>query len=115
MSIAIAVALGANWRRSSSRLVPRSEARKVTPVTFPPGLLRLATRPSSTGSPPVVNTIGIVFVAVLAASSDPPVAAITEIRRPTNFGRERGQAIVTPLGPAVFDRDVLTLDIANVV
>jgi hypothetical protein len=29
------------------------------PVTFPPGRLRLATRPVSTGSAPTVNTIGI--------------------------------------------------------
>ena len=30
-----------------------------TPVALPPGLLRLATRPSATGSPPPENTIGM--------------------------------------------------------
>jgi hypothetical protein len=48
-------------------------------VQEPPGRLRLATSPVSTGSPPIVKTIGIVVVAALAASGDgsPPVAAIT--------------------------------------
>jgi hypothetical protein len=36
-------------------------------VTFPPGRLKLATRPSLMGSPPVKKTIGIVAVAALAA------------------------------------------------
>ena len=31
-----------------------------TPVTLPPGRLRLATRPSCTGSAPIANTMGIV-------------------------------------------------------
>jgi hypothetical protein len=39
----------------------------LTPVTFPPGRLKLATRPSLMGSPPVKKTIGIVAVAALAA------------------------------------------------
>jgi hypothetical protein len=30
--------------------------RKLTPVTLPPGRLRLATRPNLTGSPPTTNT-----------------------------------------------------------
>ena len=42
---------------------------KLTPVTLPPGRLRLATRPTSTGSPPVTKTIGTVVVAALAASA----------------------------------------------
>ena len=48
-------------------------------MTLPPGRLRLATRPSLTGSPPMVKTIGIVEVAALAASAAgvPPVATIT--------------------------------------
>jgi hypothetical protein len=48
----------------------------VKPVTLPPGLLTLATRPSLTGSPLAVKTIGIVWVAALAVCGDgsPPVA-----------------------------------------
>src|ERR1700736_6625785 len=57
-----------------------------TPVTLPPGRLRLATRPSLTGSAPVMKRIGIVDVAALAASTDgsPPVAAITDTCRRTS-------------------------------
>jgi hypothetical protein len=39
----------------------------VAPVRLPLGLPRLETRPSCTGPPLVVNTIGIVAVAALAA------------------------------------------------
>ena len=39
---------------------PEFNENRVTPVTLPPGRLRLATRPALTGSSPVVNTIGIV-------------------------------------------------------
>jgi hypothetical protein len=49
---------------------------KLIPVTLPPGRLKLATRPASTGSPPAVKTIGIVVVAALAADAEtgpPPV------------------------------------------
>ena len=35
----------------------------VAPVTLPPGRLRLVTRPSRTGSPAVVNTMGVVVLA----------------------------------------------------
>src|SRR5262245_39224501 len=50
----------------------------VTPVTLPPGRLRLATSPNSTESAPPSNTIGIVVVAALAASAAGMlVAAIT--------------------------------------
>ena len=45
------------------RFDPNTEAKKTTPVMFSPGRLRLATRPSRTGSLPYVNTIGIVVVA----------------------------------------------------
>jgi hypothetical protein len=43
---------------------------KVAPVTFPPGRLKLATRPSRTGSPPYAKTIGIVVVAAFDARRD---------------------------------------------
>ena len=37
------------------------------PVTLPPGRLRLPTKPALTGSEAVVNTVGIVSVAAIAA------------------------------------------------
>ncbi len=69
-SMAIVVALGTSWRSSSSRFAPNTPPKKLTPVTLPPGRLRLATRPFVTGSPPLPNTIGIVVVAALAARAD---------------------------------------------
>src|SRR5262249_23821133 len=51
---------------SSSRFEPTSTFSVVAPVTLLPGRLRLATRPSSTGSLLVVKTIGIVVVASFA-------------------------------------------------
>ena len=78
-SIATLVAFGTSCRIKSKRFGPISMPIMVVPVTLPPGRLRLATSPASTGSPPAVNTIGMELVAALAASGDgsPPVAAIT--------------------------------------
>jgi hypothetical protein len=47
--------------------VPRSPAIVVTPVTLPPGRLRLATNPVPTGSPPVMKTMGSVVVVVFSS------------------------------------------------
>src|SRR5262249_32687788 len=63
------VAVGTNSRSNSNRFPPSSLVKKLTPVTFPPGWLRLDTKPSSIGLPPLVNTIGIVAVAALAATT----------------------------------------------
>ena len=90
--------------------------KKLIPVRLPPGRARLATRPSLTGSSPTLKTMGIVVVAALAANAAavPPIAAITATCRRTRFGRQRRQPIELILGPAVFDRYVLALDIAGV-
>jgi hypothetical protein len=61
---------------NSNRLASSIVLKVLTPVAFPPGLLKLATRPSLTGSPPVVNTIGIEDVAVFAMTWAPPTATI---------------------------------------
>ena len=64
-----AVAGGTNSRSSSSRFAPSSRSSGVTPVMLPPGRVKLATRPSLTGSSGV-KTIGIVAVAAFAASAE---------------------------------------------
>jgi hypothetical protein len=71
--------LGTSSCKSSSYLGPNSLANQLTPVTFPPGRLRLVTRPTLTGSAPLVKTMGIVAVAALAANAEllPPTAAMT--------------------------------------
>ena len=52
---------------SCRRRPPSSAAMLVTPVTLPPGRLRLATRPVSTGAPAGAMMMGMVLVAAIAA------------------------------------------------
>jgi hypothetical protein len=59
----------------------------LSPVTLPPGRLSVWTRPTSTGSSPMTNTIGIVVVAAFAASAAGSVdVTITATRRPMRIG-----------------------------
>ena len=89
--------------------------KKLIPVRLPPGRARLATRPSLTGSSPTTKTMGIVVVAALAANAAAvlPVVAITATCRRTNSAASAGSRSILTLGPAVFDRHVLALDIAG--
>src|SRR5262249_33430148 len=109
-SIATRAALGNSSRRSSSRFAANSVVRKPMPVRFPPGRARLATRPTLTGSSPVMKTMGIVDVAALAANIEGiPAGVITA----TKISRQHWQSIKLILGPAVLDRHILAHDIAS--
>ena len=94
-----------------------STAMKLIPVMLPPGRPRLATRPASTGSPPPINTIGIVEVASFAARETHNIAA--PARRDyvdvaaDEVGGQGGQAIIPAFGRTVFDCHVLAFDIAG--
>src|SRR5262245_59806244 len=68
-SAATVIAWGTSSCSNPSRFASSSLTKKKTPVTLPPGRLRLATRPSFTGSVPLPKTIGIVVVAALAATA----------------------------------------------
>jgi len=61
------VARGAIWLSSSSHFPPTVASKFVKPVVLPPGRLRLATKPRSTGSLMPLNTIGTAPVACCAA------------------------------------------------
>ena len=50
-------------------LRPHNALKKATPVALPPGRLRLTTKPCLTGSLPIMKQMGIVDVAVFAASA----------------------------------------------
>jgi hypothetical protein len=79
--------------------------KRVTPVAFPPGWLRLDTSPMVTGSPPSVNTIGMAEVAAFAASAAmlPPVAAITITGRSTSAAASPGSRSYRPsVHPTVY-------------
>ena len=79
------VACGATSCSSCIRLATAAVPNIVTPVALPPGRLRLATKPSLTGSPLEANTIGIVRVAAatICGEGSPPSAAITATCRLT--------------------------------
>ena len=70
---AMMAAFGTKSRKSPSCFVGES-SKVTTPVTFPPGWLKLATNPSFIGSQPT-KRIGMVVVAALAAwaGSGPPL------------------------------------------
>jgi hypothetical protein len=76
-------ACGTTWRKRSSFLASSTDASRLTPVTFAPGRLRLATKPVLRGSAALTKTIGILDVAALTAlaGSLPPLAKITAISR----------------------------------
>jgi hypothetical protein len=86
------VALGSRSCNSPTHFDPSSAFMVVTPVMLPPGLFRATTSPALTGSLPVVNTIGIVAVACLAANaiSTGPVVAITATWRRTRSATREG-------------------------
>ena len=71
---------------------------QLMPVTFAPGRLRLATKPSFTGSPPVAKTIGMTAVAALAATPDAvtPVATMTVTCRRTRSAARTGNRSYWP-------------------
>ena len=82
------------------------------PVRLPPGRARLATRPSLTGSSGTMKTMGIVVVAALAANTAGAIRGDHGHLSANQIGRRARQSIDLALGPAVFDRHVLALDIA---
>ena len=83
-------ARGISSCKSPSHFVAKTPDQIVTPVTFPPGLLKLATNPSRTGSSPVMNVIGIVLVASLTAATEGLFAKITVTRRLTSSAASAG-------------------------
>ena len=108
------LAVGINSCSNCSRFGAISTFVWVTPVTLPPGRLRLATRPIWMGSAPVSKTIGMVVVAAFAASAAGVlVAAITATWRLNQISHHRRQLIVLALRPAVFDRDILAIDVTG--
>ena len=108
------LAFGNRSRSSCSRFAGNSVVRKLIPVTFPPGRLRLATRPAVTGSSPVTNTTGIVDVAALAARAvgGPPAVASTLTCCRTSSAAKAGSRSSRPCAHRVFQRQVLTYDVA---
>src|SRR5262249_5500543 len=91
-SRATAADTGTNSCNNSSRSPAIVKRTWLTPVILPPGCARLATRPTSTGSEPMIKTIGIVCVAALAARAAAvvPATAMTATLRPTSSAASAG-------------------------
>src|SRR5262249_40628615 len=91
-----------------------SLAKKLMPVTLPPGRARLATRPILTGSWATMNTMGIVVVAALTieGTSSPAVSNDSDLSA-NQIGRHLSQSIVAILCETIHDRYVLALDVAR--
>src|SRR5262245_58225794 len=102
---------GSSSCSSSSRFGATSMFKLVTPVTLPPGRLRLPTSPTSTGSAPVPKTTGISRVAALATTADAvPQHGHSIANQPC---RKLRQPAGVRLRPPIFDLDVLALYIAR--
>src|SRR5262249_7861233 len=81
---AIIDALGTNSCRIPSSLATNGTTVKTTPVILPPGRLRLATKPTLTGSAPMTNIMGVVAVtALLACAASVPAPTIAATCRRT--------------------------------
>jgi hypothetical protein len=99
-----------------SPMVPAAVSKKLTPVALPPGLARLATRPSLTGSSGTVKTMGIVVVAALAACAAKLPAGVAITHATTHqVTHDRRKAMELALQPVVLDRYVLALEVAGFV
>jgi hypothetical protein len=72
---ATVAAVGTSSQSSSSCFAISVKDNRLTPITLPPGRLRLATRPSFMGSLPVSKTIGMVRGAALYSRECRGVAA----------------------------------------
>src|SRR5262249_8637915 len=104
---------GFTSRNSPMRFASITAFKLLTPVILPPGRLRLATNPPTTGSPMNTATIGVVLVAVDAtfAVMSPPTDTSTVCcgQKITSLP---GQALVMTVCPAVVDGDILPFDYA---
>src|SRR4029077_7776334 len=113
-STATTAASGSNSRSMSSFVATKSAENPTTPVRLPPGRLRLVAKPNCTGSTPMWKTIGMVAVAALAASvAGVPTLTIAGDPAVDEIDRQRRQAVVLAVCKAIFDRHVLTFDVAG--
>jgi hypothetical protein len=107
--------LGHEPEQEIEPLIPELIVNRVTPVTLPPGRLRVATKPYFTGSTPPSKTMGIVEVAVFAASIELRSAGCENHADLTQeqVGGHFCQNALIVRSPE-FDGDVIALDISSV-
>jgi hypothetical protein len=106
-------ALGINSRSNWNCFGASSPCKLAMPVAFALGRLRLATRPNATGSLPMPKTIGMVVVADFASNAATVSMVTITATAADEIGCERRQAIVLICRQAVFNQNILALDIAG--
>src|SRR5262249_2666397 len=100
-------------RNSSIRLPARLAACSDKPVTWPPGLARLATRPLPTGSMPTAKTIGMALVACRTVGTGAADGDDDVHFHPDEFRGNFGVSIGASFGPPILDGDCTVLDPAD--
>ena len=115
-SRAKAVAAGASWCKISRCFCAICWTKLNTPVRLPPGRSRLTTSPISTGSAPMMKTIGIVVVeggcraySRCASERHDDVHA----RRATRSAAMAGNRSTLAARPSIIDQHVAAFDIAG--
>jgi hypothetical protein len=99
----------------SSRYFPlRSLLTLDNPVTLPPGLRRLATRPTASGSVTFAITIGTVAVAAFAALAHLRAGCDDHVDvAPQDFAHQRGKPVGVAVCAAHVHDDVAALGVAD--
>ena len=101
--------LGQSLFKDLQSLATQVRQHHVRPVTLPPGCARLLASPISNGLPLVI-TIGIVWLALRAASAlIDAVVTMTSTLFPNQLGGELIEPILFAFGIAVFETDILAL------
>jgi hypothetical protein len=110
----IRFSLGTVSLSRAKRLASRSAFSEDKPVMFAPGCATLRMSPAMTGSPVVINTIGIVFVGLGRLSRFHATGGHNEVDRSVNEVRDRGrQPLAISPSEAVLDNEGLALDPAE--
>src|SRR5262249_26734357 len=89
------VTLGAISLSNSTHLPPIPGSKLENPVTLPPGLAKLSTKPSPTGSAHIANTIGTVWV----CSNTAFVSGVSLTRITSGFKATSSTAAASPRNP----------------
>src|SRR5215475_8703118 len=99
---------------SSSCFGDVSSDEPASPVVFPPGCAKLATKPLPTGSVAYAMTMGIVLVACCSGrmAADNPVTMMSTFKR-TSSAATSGNRSISSLGRAPLDDEILAFHIAE--
>src|SRR5262249_31903487 len=104
---------GCNSCNNPSCFAPSSATTNVTPVTLPPGRLRLATRPSLTGSGAACEDDRDCCSRRLGYDCRGGVSSDHRHLTAHQIGCEVGQSVGLVLRPPILERHILALDVAG--